>query len=432
MRERDLRVLVVGGGGREHALVAALAASPRVGAILCAPGNPGIEAQATLVPLAVDDVEGIVAAAREQAIDTVIVGPEAPLVAGLVDALTAAGIPAFGPTAEGARLEASKAWAKALMREACLPTADFEVVTTLEEADGAIARLAGPRGVVVKADGLAAGKGVIVARSVEEARETARDWLAGGLGDAGRTLVIEERLSGQEASLIAVVDGTGYRSFPLARDHKALLDGDEGPNTGGMGVVSPVPCPSGDAEALAERIFPPLLAALRDRGIVYRGVVFAGLMFTDAGPSLLEFNCRFGDPEAQVLLSGLDMDLLDLVEQALEGRLDGAPVSVHPGTRVCVVAAAPGYPGPPARGQAVAGLEALSGLEGVRLFHAGTRRSAAGDLETAGGRVLNIVGAGESVEAAREKAYGALDRVTFAGEAPVYRRDIGLAGAGRR
>ena len=432
MRERDLRVLVVGGGGREHALAAALAASPRIVTLFCAPGNPGIEEVATLVPVAGDDVAGIVSVARDRAIDAVIVGPEAPLVAGLVNALTAEGIPVFGPTAEGARLEASKAWSKALMREAGLPTADFEVVTTLEEADRAIARLAGPRGVVVKADGLAAGKGVVVARTVDEARETARDWLAGGLGEAGRTLVIEERLSGQEASLIAVVDGTGYRAFPLARDHKALLDGDEGPNTGGMGVVSPVPCPSGDAQALADRIFPPLLTALRARGIVYRGVVFAGLMFTDAGPSLLEFNCRFGDPEAQVLLSGLDMDLLDLVEQALEGRLDGTPVPVQPGTRVCVVAAAPGYPGPPARGQAVAGLDTLSGLEGVRLFHAGTRRATTGGHETAGGRVLNVVGAGDSLEEARERAYGALSAVTFQGEPPVYRRDIGLAGAGRR
>ncbi|MEB3187469.1 MAG: phosphoribosylamine--glycine ligase [bacterium] len=432
MRERGLRVLVVGGGGREHALVTALAASPRVADVWCAPGNPGIAEVATPVPVAADDLPGLVEHARALAVDVVVVGPEAPLVAGLVDALSKAGISAFGPTAAGARLEASKAWSKALMREAGLPTADFEVVSTVEEADQAIDRLTGPRGVVVKADGLAAGKGVVVAGSVDEARETAREWLAGGLGEAGRTLVIEQRLSGQEASLIAVVDGTGFRAFPLARDHKALCDGDEGPNTGGMGVVSPVTSPDGDPQVLAERLFPALLAALRARGIVYRGVVFAGLMFTDAGPSLLEFNCRFGDPEAQVLLAGLDMDLVDLLEQALETRLDGSPVPVRPGTRVCVVAAAPGYPGTPARGQAVAGLETLAPLDGVHVFHAGTRLSAEGVLETAGGRVLNVVGSGDSVEAARARAYEALAGVTFAGVAPVYRRDIGLAGAGRR
>ena len=425
MPEPGWRILVVGQGGREHALVQSLAASPHVTTVYCAPGNPGTAQCATNVPIGAEDLDRLVDWAIAKDVDFVVVGPEAPLVAGLVDHLEAAGIPAFGPTMAGARLEASKAYAKTLMAKACIPTAPFRVVSTLADAITAIDALIGPTGIVIKADGLAAGKGVIVADTREEALIAAETMLSGRFGDAGRTLVIEARLSGPEASLIAIVDGTHYRAFPLVRDHKRLHDGDAGPNTGGMGVVTLSDVPASEQAALAEHILTPLLTTLREAGITYCGVIFAGLLKSETGWQVLEFNCRFGDPEAQVLLGAMQGDLAVLLDAAIRGRLATVPFVVDDRTRVCVVAAAPGYPEQPRKGTIIRHLPAT---DGVQLFHAGTGYDPAGDLIVTGGRVLNIVAEAPDLNQARQKVYDALAPIRFGDALPHYRTDIGLPG----
>lgn len=427
MAEPGWRILVVGQGGREHALVHALAASPRVKTVYCAPGNPGTAQCATNVPIAAEDRDRLVDWAIAKDIDFVVVGPEAPLVAGLVDHLEAAGIPAFGPTMAGARLEASKAYAKTLMAQAGIPTAPFRVVSTLADATLAIDALMGPTGIVIKADGLAAGKGVVVADTRDESLEAAEAMLAGRFGDAGHTLVIEARLTGPEASLIAIVDGTHYRAFPLVRDHKRLHDGDAGPNTGGMGVVTLSDVPASEQADLAERILTPLLSTLREAGITYRGVIFAGLLKSETGWQVLEFNCRFGDPEAQVLLGALQCDFATLLDAAIHERLITAPFAVDERTRVCVVAAAPGYPEAPRKGMIIRHLPAT---DAVQFFHAGTGYDPAGELIVTGGRVLNVVAEAPDLILARQKAYDALAPIRFGDAEPHYRTDIGL-GAGR-
>jgi len=414
-----VRVLVVGGGGREHALVWKLAQSPRVGALWCAPGNPGTAELAESLPLAATNVDGLPRAAERLAVDLVVVGPEAPLAAGLADRLIAAGIPVCGPSRSASRIETSKAWAKEVMAEAGVPTARSVVVDEIGRARAALAGFGLP--VVVKADGLAAGKGVVVAERREDAAAALAAFLErGALGEAGRRVVIEEHLAGEEVSVIALTDGERLALLPPARDHKRIFDGDRGPNTGGMGAYAPAP--SLDATGLAEverAILRPTLAALAGRGAPFRGALFAGLMLTGDGPKVLEFNARFGDPEAQAILPLLDGDLLSLVRGA--AGEEELPASVPSrGAAVAVTLASGGYPGAFGEGVPIRGLERVPA--DVLVFHAGTERAAGGELVTAGGRVLTVVGRGEDLAAARERAYAGVDAISFRGMR--LRRDI--------
>ena len=416
-----MRILVVGGGGREHALVWALARGGHE--LVAAPGNPGIARLGACAPVKADDVDGQARLAAERGVDLVVVGPEAPLCAGLADRLAAAGIPCFGPTAAGARLEGSKVFAKELFARHGIPTAAFAVCATVAEADAAIERLGD---VVVKADGLAAGKGAIVCADAPEARRAARDLLEGGaLGEAGRRIVVERKLAGREASVFAITDGERLVVLAAAEDHKALYDGDRGPNTGGMGTVSPAPAATPEMIARVRReILEPTLAGLRAEGIGYRGVLFAGLMIgPDGAPSVLEYNCRFGDPEAEVLLARWQTpELGELLLAAARGRLPATAPSFSERAAVCVVMAAAGYPAAPRGGDPITGLTAAEGDPDVMVFHAGTR--ADGDrIVTAGGRVLAVTALGDGVAAARIRAYAAVERISFPGAQ--WRRDIG-------
>jgi phosphoribosylamine--glycine ligase len=411
-------VLVLGAGAREHALCWKLKQDPAVGRLFAAPGNPGISRLATLLELPPTDGPAVVEACRAHGIGLVVVGPEAPLVAGVADALQRAGIDVFGPTAAAAQLEGSKAFAKEIMRAAGVPTADFRLFTDASEAEA----WAGTRGaVVIKADGLAAGKGVVVAGSAEEAVAGVRACAA--LGEAGATLLLEERLEGEELSVMALCDGERYALLPPARDHKRVGDGDTGPNTGGMGAVCPAAALDGAAlEEVGRKIMGPTLAEMKRRGIPFRGVLYAGLMLTQSGPKVLEFNCRFGDPEAQVILLMLDEPLLPLLLACARGNLSPRPLRTRQGVAVGVVAAAAGYPASPRTGDEIHGLEAVAG--GVQVFQAGTKK-AGGRVVTSGGRVLTACAVGEDVPAAQRTAYAALSRVRFDGMH--YRRDIGAS-----
>ena len=416
-----MRILVVGGGGREHALSWVLARAGHD--VLCAPGNPGIADLVKTAPVALGDLPGIVALAQARAVDLVVVGPEAPLVAGLADRLRAAGILCFGPGAAGARLEGSKAWSKELFARYRVPTADFAICSTRGEIDAALTRLGGD--VVVKADGLAAGKGVVVCRTAGEAREAALAMVdARILGDAGRTVVIEERIVGRELSVFAVTDGERLALLPGAEDHKAIFDGDRGPNTGGMGAVSPAPGVSRELLARVEsEVLEPTLLGLRAEGIDYRGVLFAGLMVRpDGALRVLEYNCRFGDPEAEVILPRLEGDPGAWLHAAAAGQLAAAEIPVSPRAAVGVVMASAGYPGTPSIGDPISGLDETAALSDVVVFHAGTRREGE-RLVTAGGRVLCVTAFGAEVGDARRLAYEAVSHITWAGVQ--FRRDIG-------
>jgi phosphoribosylamine---glycine ligase len=421
-----MKVLVVGSGGREHALCWALAASPLVREVHCAPGNGGIAKDARCVPIASDDLDGIVEFAREEKVDLVVVGPERPLVLGLVDRLGAAGIRAFGPSAAAARLEGSKAFAKAFCDRHGIPTASWRAFGP-GEAAAARAHLR-ERGapVVVKADGLAAGKGVVVADTIDEATAALDAVLGGAFGAAGERVVIEERLVGREVSLFALCDGRTVLPLGTAEDHKRAFDGDRGPNTGGMGAFSPSVRLTPELERRAmEEIVRPTVAGMAAEGAPFKGILYAGLMLTEDGPKLLEYNVRFGDPECQVILPRLMTDLGQLLVGAADGMLGHMDLPWYDLHALSVVLATRGYPGDYRTGSEIRGLEAAAAMEGVTLFHAATA-TGGGRVIAGGGRVLNVTATGRTLAEARARAYAAVDRIDW--PEGFCRRDIG-AGA---
>ncbi len=423
-----MRILVVGGGGREHALAWKLARSPRVEAVWCAPGNAGIAEVATCVPIASDDLKGLVRLAREQAIDLTVVGPELPLTLGLVDRFAEEGLRAFGPTAAAARLEGSKVFAKELLRQLRVPTAFFSVFDDPDEAIRFVDEVGAP--VVVKADGLAAGKGVFICSTVPEAKQAVEQIMQQRLfGDAGAKVVVEELLEGEELSFMAITDGDTVLPLAESQDHKRVLDGDRGPNTGGMGAYSPVPLMTPAlCEHVMHDIMEPVVLGLARQGIRYAGVLYAGLMVRDGRAKVLEFNVRFGDPEAQVLVVRLVSDLAALMDAACDGGLADAPIDWDPRAAACVVLAAEGYPGVVEKGRPISGLETLRGWADGLVFHAGTRRD--GDhLVTDGGRVLGVTALGDTLADAVAEAYRAVARVGWPGMH--FRQDIGHRAVGR-
>lgn len=389
---------------------------------MCVPGNAGIAREAEVRPVRADDPAAVAKVAREVGADLAIVGPEAPLVAGVADALRAAGVPTVGPTAEAARLEGSKVFAKQVMEAAGVPTARWHAVETVADGMRAVEEFGFP--VAIKADGLAAGKGVTVARDAAEAREALVASLEEGLfGEAGAVCLVEEGLVGREVSLLALSDGRRCALFPAARDYKPIGEGNTGPNTGGMGAVSPVPdVPDSLARELLESVHRPVVAQMAAQGVPFSGVLYAGLMLTPDGPKVLEFNVRFGDPETQAILPRIDEDLFDLLLAAATGELPDRPVRVRPETSVAIVMAAPGYPADPRLGGVIHGIEDAEAA-GARVFHAGTARGPNDLLVTSGGRVLAVVAGGADADTARRTAFAAAERITF--EGAQMRRDIG-------
>jgi len=415
-------VLLVGGGGREHALAWKLAQSPRLGRMVAAPGNPGIAAHARCVAVKDTALDQLVELARRERPDLVVVGPEIPLALGLADRLRAAGFAVFGASAAAARLESSKAFAKDLMARYAIPTARFRTFRAADAARRYCRELGAP--LVVKADGLAAGKGVIVCATLEQADlALARCFEERAFGESGLTVVIEEFLVGEEASFFVLSDGSAILPLAGAQDHKTVFDGDRGPNTGGMGAYSPAPVLDATMqERVMADIVRPVIAAMAKEGAPYTGVLYVGLMITREGPKVIEFNCRFGDPECQVILPRLEDDLLGLLHAAATGVGLPAALAWSPRPSVCVVMASGGYPGHYETGRPITGVEAAAGLPGVTVFHAGTAR-VDGALVTAGGRVLGVEATGADVAAAIRAAYGAVERIHFDGAH--YRRDIG-------
>jgi phosphoribosylamine--glycine ligase len=410
-----MRVLLVGGGGREHALAWGLSKSPAVDSLVCAPGNAGMAALGECVPVKDGDIEGLTALAVERRADLVVVGPEAPLVAGLADALRARGVKAFGPGRRGAMLEGSKSYAKRLMHERGIPTAEAATFERAADALAHLERVGAP--VVVKADGLAAGKGVTVCEDAGTARTAILEAMEGGrFGEAGRRVVLEERLQGAELSVLAFSDGRTILPMQAARDFKRAHDGDRGPNTGGMGSYSPVPaCTPELMDRIAREILDPIGAAVAAEGEPYVGVIYAGLMLTTDGPKVIEFNCRFGDPETQALIPRLGSDLAEAMLACVDGSLAGLRLAWRPEACVTVVAASEGYPGSYATGLPIRGLEEAAKVPDAVVFHAGTRAGDDGSVLTAGGRVLAASGLGAGIEAARRRAYEALSVVSFDG-----------------
>ena len=417
-----MNVLVLGSGGREHAIVCSLAASSRVERIFVAPGNGGAAAGASNVELDIMDGQAVVSFARENRAELVVIGPEAPLVAGVGDAVREAGIDCFGPSAAGALIEGSKQFSKDLMSKYDIPTAEYAVFESLAPALSYLE--SHPTPIVIKADGLAAGKGVTVAETDEEAADAVRDCFAGRFGSAGAKVVIEECMTGPECSLLAFVDGMTMLPMVPAQDHKRALEGDKGPNTGGMGVYSPVPIVTEQEHQEMIRLMQKTVDALVSEGIDYKGVLYGGFMLTPAGPRVLEFNARFGDPETQVVLPLLESDLVEVMLACSRGQLDSVPLTWKGNWAVSVVLASEGYPGSYEKGKLITGVEAAEALEGVTVFHAGTQRGNDGQIYTNGGRVLNVTALGSGFEDAREQAYRAVELIDFEGKQ--YRGDIGL------
>jgi phosphoribosylamine--glycine ligase len=431
-----VNVLIIGSGGREHALAWKLAQSPRVGCIWVAPGNGGTEAPsgglgAPIANVALDETDfaGLIDFSRQEGIGLTVVGPEAPLAAGLADAFHEAGLSCFGPSRRAARLESSKAYAKAFMERHGIPTGRY---ARFSDFGAALAHLSSvPYPVVIKASGLAAGKGVIVPETVKEAEAALQEiMIRRSFGAAGDEVLIEERLSGPEVSLLAFSDGVTVVPMPTAQDHKRAYDGDRGPNTGGMGAYAPAPWVGArDIEEWTRAILQPAVDGMRAEGSPYVGVLYAGLMLTGDGPKVLEFNCRFGDPETQVILPLLDIDLFEILQACTEERLSDIRIRWREGAATTVVVAAGGYPGSYRKELPIAGIEDAEAVPGVVVFHAGTRRTEKGALVTNGGRVLAVTGAGPSLEEALATAYRGVQAIRF--EGMHYRRDI-AAGAHRR
>jgi phosphoribosylamine---glycine ligase len=418
-----MRILVVGSGGREHALCWSLAASPLVSKLFCAPGNAGIAQDAECVPIAAEDIDELLAFARDQRIDFVVVGPEAPLVLGLVDRLEAAGIKAFGPSAAAARLEGSKAFMKAICTKYGIPTAAWQRFEDAGAAAAYIRRMGAP--IVVKADGLAAGKGVVVAESVAEAEAAVGEMLTDRrFGAAGQTVVVEECLRGEEASFFALVDGSHALPLASAQDHKRVGDGETGPNTGGMGAYSPAPIVTqAMAQQVMDRIIMPTVRAMAAEGAPFKGVLYAGLMITTDGPKLLEYNVRFGDPECQVLCARLMSDLLPALIAARDGVLNTFHLRWIEQAALCVVMATKGYPGDYAKGSVIRGLDTAAALQDVTIFHAATKPGPAGEILASGGRVLGVTARGDTIAAAQRRVYEAVDLIDW--PEGFCRRDIG-------
>ena len=416
-----MNVLIVGGGGREHAIVWALSKSEQVEQLYCAPGNGGIAALAQCVPLSATDVDGVVAWAQTHSIDFVVVAPDDPLALGMVDALEDAGIPAFGPRADAAIIEASKIFSKNLMAKYHIPTAKYQTFTELAPALAYIEAEGAP--IVVKADGLALGKGVIVAQTVAEAQEAARSMMDGRkFGQAGARVVIEECMTGPEVTVLAFCDGEHLVPMPSSQDHKRAFDGNQGPNTGGMGAFCPSPNYTPDIAARCEKeIFQPTVAALRAEGRPFKGVIYFGLMLTADGPKVVEYNARFGDPETQPILSMLDTDLMDIFQACVNGTLDQVDIRWKEGAACCIVLASGGYPVQYQSGYPISGLEEAGKLATV--FHAGTKGDGNGRILTAGGRVLGVTAVGGSLEEAIETAYAACKPIAF--QDMHFRTDIG-------
>ena len=418
-----MRVLVVGGGGREHVLAWKIRQSPLVTRVICAPGNAGTSDVAQNVAVSDGDIEGLAKLCRDEKIDLAVIGPEAPLAAGLADRLRKDGVKVFGPGSAGARLEASKSYAKQLMQRYVIPTGSSRTFDRFDELAGFLeAQQHYP--VVLKADGLAAGKGVVLPETLEEALAAAREMLEEGrFGEAGNKLLVEEHLRGEEVSVLALTDGKTLAMMEPAQDHKRIFDGDRGPNTGGMGAYSPAPVATPQFLAEVEReVLVRIVHALAREHVDYRGVVYAGLMATRGGPRVIEFNCRFGDPEAQVIITRLKSDIVPLLTACADARLNQVEdLEWDPRPAVCVVMASGGYPASSSKGDVISGLDEVREMEDVYVFHAGTAREGE-DVVTAGGRVLGVTALGDDVAQARERAYAAVDKIRFDGMQ--FRRDI--------
>ena len=414
-------ILLLGSGGREHAIAKKLAASPRCGKLYIAPGNGGTSQEGENISLDENDPTAVAAFAKDHGCGMVVIGPEAPLVVGVADAVREAGIPCFGPGAEGAQMEGSKLFSKQLMERAGVPTAAYGSFTDEQSALDYVNAQGAP--LVVKADGLAAGKGVIVASELEQALDAVHECFSGAFGDAGSTVVVEEMLTGPECSLLAFTDGITVRPMATSQDHKRALEGDLGPNTGGMGVYSPVPIVTPEEHETMVAIMHQTVEQLHREGIDYRGCLYGGFMLTPAGPKVLEFNARFGDPETQVILPRLQNDLVDVMLACAEQRLDEVELSWRDDWAVSVVLTSAGYPGSYEKGKVITGIEDAEALDGVTVYHAGTREQD-GQILTNGGRVIDVTALGATFEEARNLAYAACEKIEFEGK--TLRHDIGL------
>jgi len=424
-----LKILVIGSGGREHALCWKIAESPKCAKLYCAPGNGGISETAELVSIKADDIEGLLKFAKEKKIDLTVVGPEGPLVAGIVDRFEKESLRIFGPRKECARLEGSKVFAKELMKKIGVPTADFKIFDSCESALKYLDEKKPP--IVVKADGLCAGKGVVVCKTIDEAKEAVKDMMVKKIfGDAAKKVIIEDCLIGEEASIIVIADGKGVAALASSQDHKRIFDGDRGANTGGMGAYSPAPIVTeGLFKEIMDKVITPVVKALAKEGKPFKGALYAGIMVTKDGPKVLEFNTRFGDPETQAILPRLKSDLVEAMEGAIDGKLEGYTLQWDARPCVSVVVASGGYPGNYEKGIEIKGLNSLKGLKDVFIFHAGTkagRRLKDGNntFITNGGRVLNVTALGSDIKDAINNCYNAVNKIEF--DRMHYRRDIGF------